>query len=120
MLSFPTLVTTTPGVEFSCSGNGFNRENVVEPSKDMQNIVKNFKQDVEEVLETEQRRRAVEEEGMRCDIFGNDDLRMMYPELQEAGKKMLCSVVTHLEKHGVLSILEKKTGSDYGVFCEFK
>ena len=68
------------------TGNGFNRENVVEPSEDMRkivrqpsedmwNIVRQFQQDVEDVLENEARRRSVEEAGMRCDIFGNDDLR---------------------------------------------
>ncbi len=92
----------------------------MEPSKDMHKIVRQFQQDVENVLENEAKRRDVEEPGMRCDIFGNDDLSLMYPYLKEAGQNMMCSIVEHLQEQGLLSILQEKTGSDYWVFCEFK
>ena len=96
------------------------RKIVRQPSEDMWEIVRQFQQDVEDVLENEARRRSVEEAGMRCDIFGNDDLRLLSGKLDNAGAKMMCSIVEHLAEQGLLSILEEKTGRDYGVFCELQ
>ena len=89
----------------------------MEPSKDMQNIVRKFQHDVEDVLEKKARDISV---SFSCHDNEAFNVRMMYNELEEAGAKMLCSILEHLQEQGLLSILQEKTGSDYGVFCELK
>ena len=90
---------------------------VRQPSEDMWNIVRQFQQDVEDVLEKKARDISV---SFSCHDNEAFNVRMMYNELEEAGAKMMCSIVEHLAEQGLLSILEEKTGRDYGVFCELK
>ena len=80
------------------------RKIVRQPSEDMWEIVRQFQQDVEDVLEYESTQ-------------GDGDMDL---KIKHCGAKMMCSIVEHLAEQGLLSILEEKTGRDYGVFCELK